>query len=239
VPSCGVRARHHGAVLMELVDALIDLALPRRCVGCGRGGLALCAQCGAVDLVEVDLGGLRVVAAASYDGGLRAALLAYKERGRRDLARPLRRLLQVAVDALDRPGAIVVCVPSRRSARKARGGDHIRRLVGRKAAAGPTLRLVRAVHDSAGLDSAERAANLVGAMHARRPSRPGAQAIVVDDITTTGTTLREAARALRAAGWSVGGAAVIAATAKRSQQPPRRPTAATPGTQRRAGLTSL
>jgi predicted amidophosphoribosyltransferase len=37
----------------------------------------------------------------------------------------------------------------------------------------------------------------------------------VDDIVTTGATLREAARALTSAGWQVSGAAVIAATQRR------------------------
>jgi predicted amidophosphoribosyltransferase len=83
------------------------------------------------------------------------------------------------------------------------------------------LRLARAVRDSAGLDIAERAANLHLAMVARAPRRVST-ALVVDDITTTGASLIEATRALRLAGWRVVGAAVVAAT------PRRRPLSARP-----------
>jgi predicted amidophosphoribosyltransferase len=199
-------------MLADLLDDLVDLALPRGCVGCGTWGTRLCTSCGAFDPVAVPAGDFAAVAAAPYEGGLRTALLAYKERGRRDLARPLRELLAGAVDLLDRPDAVLVPVPSTRAARRARGGDHVRRLAGHCSA---SLRLVRAVRDSAGLDTVERAANLAQAMRAGPPPRSGAPAIVVDDITTTGATLVEAARALRCAGWQVAGAAVIAATRKR------------------------
>jgi predicted amidophosphoribosyltransferase len=76
------------------------------------------------------------------------------------------------------------------------------------------LSLTRRVRDSAGLGSSERAVNLAGAIAARRAPE-GVGALVVDDIVTTGATLQECVRALRAAGWPVIGTAVVASTPRR------------------------
>lgn len=75
----------------------------------------------------------------------------------------------------------------------------------------------RRVADQAGLNASDRAANLAGALQARFDLR-GQRVIVVDDVITTGATLAEAARALRAAGAEVPAAAVIAATSRRSSR---------------------
>ncbi len=210
---------------MSAVAALVDLVLPRSCVGCGSHLGVLCPRC------VPHLPALRATsgawAAAAYDGAVRTALLAYKERGRRDLAAPLAGLLARAVGAAiaaerSPPGtAVLVPVPSARSVAAARGGDHVLRLARRAAPAcgvrlaRDALTLTRSVRDSAGLGSAERYANLAHAITAR-PAPQGVAAIIVDDIVTTGSTLREARRALDAAGWAVLGSAVVAATPRRT-----------------------
>jgi predicted amidophosphoribosyltransferase len=215
---------------MNLLAALLDLVLPRRCAGCGSPLGALCPSC--VPRQPVQRAAAGSWAAAVYDGATRAALLAYKERGRRDLAGPLALLLARGVCAAlvaerSPPGVgvlvdvVLIPVPSARSAAAARGGNHVLRLARRAAArcgvrvAGDVLALTRTVRDSTGLGPQARTANLAGAMTARPPRRLGA-AVIVDDIVTTGATLREARRALHAAGWQVLGAAVVAATPRRA-----------------------
>jgi len=201
--------------------ALTDLVLPRRCAGCGRAGEVLCGSCRPSG-PPLRLAGFDgpVLAAGRYEQRLRSAVLAYKERGRHELARPLAELLTLAallsLDARGNP-VVLVPVPSARAAARRRGGDHVLRLA-RIAGArwripvGPVLRLVRVVHDSTGLGAAARHANLAGAMAAARPPPARPAAVLVDDIITTGATLREATRALRAAGWPVLGGLALAAT---------------------------
>jgi predicted amidophosphoribosyltransferase len=82
----------------------------------------------------------------------------------------------------------------------------------------PLLRAGRRLADQAGLSSDDRAANLRGAHRVRRGAvalSTGAMVCVVDDVVTTGASLTEAVRALRAAGVTVHSAAVIAATQRR------------------------
>lgn len=207
-----------------LVEALTDLVLPRSCIGCGRAGRAWCDGCRPAGLVRVDGGALPVLAAGEYAGAVRAALIAYKERNRRDLARPLGELLARAIGSGPEsgPGSLVlVPVPSTPEAARARGGDHVARLArvaGRRVGAGVVgaLRLGRPVYDSAGLSRSDRARNVHRAMVAAAPARSQRNAVIVDDIVTTGATLREATRALEAAGWAVCAGAVVAATARRT-----------------------
>lgn len=213
----------------ELLADLLDLVLPRRCAGCSAPGRVLCSACTA-DLrwprrhrpTPCPAGLPPLVTAGSYDGVVRAALLAHKERGRLGLVRPLGAALAAAVRELDPPRDVVlVPVPSAPAAVRARGQDHARRLAAAAARAvpGATARSLlvpaRAVADQSGLTTAGRAANLRGALRARRPLH-GLTVVVVDDVVTTGATLVEAARALRAGGAEVRGCAVVAATVRRS-----------------------
>jgi predicted amidophosphoribosyltransferase len=202
--------------------ALVDLVLPGDCAGCGVPAHPWCPRCRA-DLGPPTRphlpGGPDVFAVGRYTGPLRSALLRYKERGRRDLAGPLGALLAAVLD--DAVGATPVALlpaPSRPAAARERGGDHVARLCRAVAARRPgagvvrPLRLARRARDSVGLDAEQRAANLAGRVRVR----PGAPRVVgtgtvllVDDVVTTGATLRTCRDALAAAGVEVGAAIVL------------------------------
>lgn len=185
--------------------------------------------------------GLAVAAAGEYGGALAAAVLAHKERGVLALARPLGEHLAGAVRVVVPPGPgpiVLVPVPSRAAAVRRRGHDPTRAVVRAAARAlrdagaggGPVLlaprllRLRAAVRDQGDLDAAARALNLGGALAVRGDTlrrlaarTPRARVVVCDDVLTTGSTLAEAHRALRAAGVPVAGAAVVAATPRRGR----------------------
>nr|WP_037329163.1 amidophosphoribosyltransferase [Amycolatopsis vancoresmycina] len=82
---------------------LIDLLIPARCAACGARGEPCCARCegvwGAAREVSraPTAGVVRVFALARYRGVGRKLLIAFKERGRRDLAPSLGRVLAEAL----------------------------------------------------------------------------------------------------------------------------------------------
>nr|MDQ3764433.1 ComF family protein [Actinomycetota bacterium] len=119
-----------------MLRPLLDLLLPVECAGCGLPGAVLCPDCEVLVRAPVRVyppccaAGPPVYALGAYRGRLRAVLLAYKERGRRDLAGPLggalaAALLQLRSQPGRRPSGIcLVPVPSRRAAAARRGGQH-------------------------------------------------------------------------------------------------------------------
>ncbi|GAA2169382.1 ComF family protein [Pedococcus bigeumensis] len=180
-----------------------------------------------------------VHSAGRYAGSLAAVVSAYKDDGRRDCAELLGELLAGSVDAAlvgcpelvarwrrgDGP-VLVVPVPSSAAARRRRGDAPLRALAERavtgfgpaEALLADALRARRRIADQAGLGARARAVNLEHALAIRpRWERvvEGAACVVVDDVLTTGSTLVEAARALRAAGATAVVAATICATERR------------------------
>jgi predicted amidophosphoribosyltransferase len=201
---------------------LLDLIIPRRCAGCAAPGVAWCPRCAATLRAPAPVARPGLPAAfalAGYHGPARRAVLAYKERGRRELAAPLGRALADALPSIRAGPLVLVPAPSRPAAARARGGQHMATVARRcasdlpEAMVVPALRLDGRAADSVGLDAAARSANLLGRLRPdlRHRPPPDVPAVVLDDVITTGATATACVAALKSINVPV--AAVLSLTA--------------------------
>jgi predicted amidophosphoribosyltransferase len=227
-----------------VLDEALDLFLGSRCVGCDRPGRMLCAACrGGLSRTPrvawpspVPAGLVTPWVAETYDGAVRALVVGHKDRGQWGHRRVLGSLLADAVRGATRgvdPDAplLLVPVPSRPGAGRRRGYEATAALARtaarvlrreRPVVLAPLL-TSRGAADQAGLGAGDRAHNMAGSMHcpsaalARVGRRRGtAYVVVCDDVVTTGSTAREAQRALEAVGLRPVAIAAVAATRRRA-----------------------
>ncbi|MEV7647980.1 phosphoribosyltransferase family protein [Arthrobacter sp. NPDC089319] len=180
---------------------------------------------------------LPVTAGGPYRRELSQAVLAFKNHGRTELAPVLAVALAGALDAAaeraGRPdGAVLVPVPGRGISRRRRGYDPLQLLLSRLERhgllpagvqllpavrpAGSGKRLMRWTSPGGqkSLGRTARQRNVAGSMAVPKryvPQIAGRGCLLVDDVLTTGATMAELARALRAAGGVPLGGAVLAA----------------------------
>ena len=119
-------------MLDDLTDALTDLLLGGRCVGCARPGRVLCRPCEAglpgrprpAWPTPTPPGLVGPWAAAPYDGDVRAMVVGHKEDRLLALRGPLGALLALAAASIRaREPVLLVPVPSRRASVRQRGYD--------------------------------------------------------------------------------------------------------------------
>jgi len=184
--------------------ALLELVVPSVCPACDRPraerDTLLCRDC-ARGLVRLER--VRAVhTALAYEGTGMELLRRFKFEGRRDALEVLAAAL--AERARPLPCDAIVPVPRHLARLRAEGCEPtllLARALGR-ALGVPVLERAlertRAAAPQTALSVAARRANVAGSFRAR-PGVAGRRLLLVDDVTTTGATLVEAARALRAA----------------------------------------
>lgn len=207
---------------------MLDLILPLECGGCGAPSTRWCPDCAGELAVRPDEPhvvsprtdpGVPVFALGRYVGVRRRAIVAAKERGRTDLVSPLGVALGTGLDRLRTWGVAVAPVtvvpaPTRPLAARRRGGDPVARMASVAVAGRPVTEMVQAlrtrawVRDSVGLSGADRQRNIAGRVRLVRSV--AGEAVLVDDIVTTGATAAESVRVLRSAGVRVAAVLTIA-----------------------------
>ncbi len=213
---------------MSVFESVIRLIAPPDCVICGDEGATLCEACQTAEIVPYGercylCGALSPLArtcqscrkhspthvwlTSSYEGAAQQLLQAYKFKHQRRAARDLSRLmcetLRLYQDELSNYLVVPVATASGRI--RERGFDHSA-LLARSIAAElgleyePLLgRLGQA--RQVGSKRAQRISQQAGAYYALHPNRTrGRKVLLVDDVVTTGATLRAASKTLRAAG---------------------------------------
>ena len=222
-------ARRAREVTSRVLGLTVEIVLPKVCAGCGLAGTWMCAEC-AEHVILIDqgqccrrcgypeTGGSALCrrcrwwspelelarAAVEFDGPAREAIHRLKYGGEYARAEWCAALMADMSTDLPAVPDIVCAVPLTRRRRRMRGFNQSE-VIGRSLAEQMNLEYVEALEriretpPQVRLSAAERSANVEGAFRARMPLA-GMTVLVVDDVLTTGATMRACARAATRAG---------------------------------------
>ncbi|MGI8553871.1 MAG: ComF family protein [Dehalococcoidia bacterium] len=200
-PRCGICGAL-GAFLCSACRLSLHEASPPRCPRCWRsGGKILCPDC---RQSPSPLEGIRSV--YCFEGGAQTLVYQLKYQRLHALAQPMGELLAVWLAGQPLPVDLLVPVPLHRRRQRMRGFNQSERL-GRVIAErsgieldSRTLRRRRNTPQQTRLaDKLQREINVRGAFACQRRLE-GRRVLLVDDVCTTGATLRECATSLHEAG---------------------------------------
>lgn len=208
---------------MSIIDQLLALFVPHRCLGCGEEGALVCRACAdsfeppaaccvrcqrpsahssTCDACRPLTALTAATAATAYSGLSRDLLWRLKSAGAQAAAREMANFMAVATEV---NCDYIVPVPTTSSRVRERGYDQAKLLareISRRTHLPYLDCLVRAGRaHQVGAGREQRLRQLSGAFHVQKASRvAGARLLLVDDVLTTGATLCAAAEALQRAG---------------------------------------
>lgn len=207
---------------MKIFSELSQLVFPTRCYGCNHLGISICTSCRhewIPHYYKTKLDSHLAHSALVYTPTASKIILAAKESGIQGADELLISAIMHVINKaqLNKTYFTLVPVPSSRQSQRRRGRSFIVDLTEKIShlsgiAMKDCLQVSRRVSDQSGLTKRERSVNMQGAFCLKKGSVLRGDLIVIDDVVTTGATLREAVRALNSQGFQAIGS-VSAVTA--------------------------
>jgi len=232
------------------LKGIFSLIFPARCISClselPSSASNICLPCKRIvgtETLITNRGPLKIFAGSKYSQATSRIILGAKE-GNQTLARNvlvecLERALtkatrEISIDlSLPSPNIVIIPIPSRKAADRARGYAHIDLLVAQFVKENPQINFrildclfhAKKIVDQSTLNIGERELNMRGAFAIEKryeneiflTLNPNTLIFIVDDLVTTGSTVQAANRALNHLGIRVNGVLASCATAGFSQ----------------------
>jgi len=209
--------------VLNSILSLKDLLFPRFCISCEKYGDFICLKCEAIWLAKprkTKVEGIDHYFIEDYNEYSSRVILAAKEIGNKLaiklLANAIARSIKFAVLEQNFNGQIIlVSIPSQKNVIRNRGRDHISDLtsqvinglsgMGYNANYAPMLRLAKKSKDQSTLNSHERLVNMQNAFTVNNSLNSQDGIFLIDDVITTGASIREGVRAVGEAKITVNG----------------------------------
>ena len=191
---------------MKIFKNILAVLFPQKCLGCKKENEILCSDC----LLKISrpdtpyLNGVHI--AANYqDLVLKKALWMLKYQGVKHLAKPLAEIVKERIwKKLETGDWLVVPVPLSKKKLRHRGYNQAELIAKELSDNVRADILFKKFHTKSQVevkDKEERLANIIGSFAIKNPEKiKGKKIILIDDVLTTGATMREAKKVLKNAG---------------------------------------
>jgi len=191
---------------MKIFKNILAVLFPQKCLGCKKENEILCSDC----LLKISrpdtpyLNGVHI--AANYqDLVLKKALWMLKYQGVKHLAKPLAEIVKERIwKKLETENWLVVPVPLSKNKLRHRGYNQAELIAKELSDNVRADILFKKFHTKSQVEvknKEERLANIIGSFEIKNPEKiKGKKIILIDDVLTTGATMREAKKVLKQAG---------------------------------------
>ena len=191
---------------MKIFNKILAVLFPQKCLSCKKENEILCPDClGKINRPDTPyLNGVHI--AANYqDLVLKKALWMPKYQGVKQLARPLAEIIKERIwKKLETGDWLIVPVPLSQNKLRHRGYNQAELIAGELSGDVRADILFKKFHTKSQVEvknREERLANIIGSFEIKNPEKiKGKKIILIDDVLTTGATMREAKKVLKNAG---------------------------------------